>query len=229
MKKNTIRGYIILAILFVVFTVIAFVIPCEKNTVFWLGYIFAVVAMAAQVYVLQITIAKGNDVKSRFYGAPIAHLGVIYLLSQLAVSLVEIILAGVLPYWIVVIINVVFLLIAAVGCITAEAMREEIVRQDEALKKDTTAMRNLQALAATVVRQCEDADTKKILQGLSDDFRYSDPVSSDKSSGMEAGLLAKMEQLQKAVIDGNNEYVKEIAKKIKVELAERNRVCSLSK
>ena len=48
MNKNATRGIIILAILLVVFSVIAFVIPFPKNTVFWIAYLCGVFAILFQ-------------------------------------------------------------------------------------------------------------------------------------------------------------------------------------
>lgn len=49
-------------------------------------------------------------------------------------------------------------------------------------------MRALQSMTASFVGMCQDADIKKSLQGLSDDFKNSDLVSSDDTKEMEAEL-----------------------------------------
>ncbi len=51
MNKNKLRFYIVVAAVFVAFTVISFAVPFVKNGAFWVAYIFAVLAIAAQVYV----------------------------------------------------------------------------------------------------------------------------------------------------------------------------------
>jgi len=61
-------------------------------------------------------------------------------------------------------INVLLLALAVVGCITVDAMRDEIVRQDDVLKKKVSSMRELQSLAASLVSQCADASLKPTLQ-----------------------------------------------------------------
>ena len=37
MKKNSSKGYLILDILFILVSVIAFAVPTAKNTAFWIG------------------------------------------------------------------------------------------------------------------------------------------------------------------------------------------------
>ena len=79
MGKNEIRGYIVDAIVFIIFSVISFAPPFHKAGVFWLAYIFGVIAIVYQIYVFKISFSQGDDVKSKFYGFPIARVGVIYL------------------------------------------------------------------------------------------------------------------------------------------------------
>ena len=56
MKNKT--PYIVIAIAFILFNVIAFAIPTEKASVFWIGYVFTVVAFAVQAFVWHLTIGK---------------------------------------------------------------------------------------------------------------------------------------------------------------------------
>ena len=108
--------YLILAIVFVLFSVIVFAALFANTAAFWISYAFAVVALALQVYAWPKAFDfEGHDVKSRFYGFPIARLGIYYLVIQLAVSIIEIALSKYLPTWVVIIINVLFLAVAQIG------------------------------------------------------------------------------------------------------------------
>lgn len=229
MGKNKVRGYIILAVLLVVFSVIAFVPPFEMTTTFWIGYVFGVLAIAFQIYIFKASFEDGVDVKSKFYGFPIAKVGVIYLACQLLVSLVEIGVATMLPVWIAVIFNVILTALAVVGCIAAETMRDEIVRQDEILKENVSNMRALQSLSSSLVGLCQDENLKKTLQDLADEFKYSDPVSSEDTLDIENNLKSVVGEIQKAIIDGEFEAAGNLVVRAKSELAERNRVCKLGK
>ena len=55
MSKNRLRGYITLAVLLAVFSVVAFAAPFSKTAVFWLAYVFGVIAIAYQIYVFQMS------------------------------------------------------------------------------------------------------------------------------------------------------------------------------
>ena len=228
MSKNATRGIITLAVLFVVFTVIAFVIPFPKTTVFWIAYLCGVFAILFQIYIFKSSFGN-EDARSRFYGFPIARLGIIYLVIQLIASIAEIALAKFIPAWIVIVINVLILAFALIGCITAETMRDEIAKQDGKLKKSVFNMRELQSISATLVDQCGDENLKKDLKKLADEFRYSDPLSSDKTKVLEADLQSRVSDLQQAIVDGDIEGAKALCSKISGCLKERNRICALSK
>ena len=66
-------------ILLIVFSVITFVLPFKKNTLFWLSYAFGVFAILFQLYVLMKAFHGTESVRSRFYGFPIAKVGLIYM------------------------------------------------------------------------------------------------------------------------------------------------------
>ena len=228
MTKNASKGIMILVILLAVFSVIAFVIPFPKNTVFWIAYACGVFAILFQLYIFRSSFGKA-DARSRFYGFPIARLGIYYLIIQLAVSVIEIALSKFLPTWTVIVINVLILAAALIGCITAETMRDEIAAQDGKLKKSVSNMRELQSLTAALPTQANDAELKKSLQKLADEFRYSDPLTSDKTSALEEDMYSQIGDLQQALVDGDTDGAKALCLKLLNSLRERNRICSINK
>lgn len=229
MRGNNIRGYIVDAILFVVFSVIAFAAPFKMTGVFWLGYIFGVIAIVSQIYFIKISFLNGKDVKSKFYGFPIAKIGVFYLGIQVGLSLAEFITAGFLPVWIALIVNTLMIAFAAIGTIATDVMRKEIVKQDVQIKINVKNIRALQSQTVSLVDMCQDADIKKQLQGLADDFKYSDPVSSEDTQEMETELKFLVNEIQRALIDGDMKSVESFCVRVKASLAERNRICKLAK
>lgn len=229
MSKNSVRGLIVLVILLAVFSIIAFLIPFARTATFWIAYGFGNFAILFQLYIFRTSFAGDGTAKSRFYGFPIARLGIYYLAAQLAISVLEFALSKVIPTWIALLINLLLAALAVIGCITAETMRDEIVRQDKRLKKDVSSMRELQSLSSTLVNQCDDSELKKDLQKIVDDLRYSDPVTSEKTSELEADIRTQLTNLQQAVTDGDIEGAKTLCRKLSGSLAERNRICSISK
>ena len=187
MSKNKLRFYVAIAIIFVVLTVIAFALPLAKTATFWISYIFAVIALAVQIYAYPKAF-EGESVKSKFYGFPIARITTIYLIAQLVLSLICMLAGKWVPVWIPLILSVVMLGAAAVGFIAAEGMRDEVERQDVVHKANVGTMRALQSKAVFITNQCEDASTKKALDAFAEALRFSDPVSSDALADIEENL-----------------------------------------
>ncbi len=229
MTKNGKRGYIILAVVFVVWSVIAFAPPFSKTAVFWMAYLFGVVSIAFQIYVFKIAFDKGEDAKSRFYGFPIAKIGIAYLGVQLLISLIEIIVAAFLLTWVALLINVIILALAFVGCIAAETMRDEIEKQDVSLKKDVANMRGLQSLSASIASQCTIDELKGDISKVAEEFKYSDPVTSEQTKELEEELKKQMNEIQNAILESDVDGTKMLCAKVLAELAERNRICALNK
>lgn len=232
MSKNRIRFYVSLAIVFAIFNVIVFAIPFKHNAVFWLSYVFAIVAMAIQLYSYPKAFDfEGHDVRSKFYGFPLARLTTIYLILQLALSFIFMIIGKFadVKTWIPIVLYAVFLGVFAIGFIAADTMKDEIERQDVVHKANVGTMRAMQSKAVFIAGQCEDAETKKALDAFAELLRFSDPVSSPAVADIEENLTGLLEELGNAVIDKDYSAAKTLCAKATSLLADRNRMCKLNK
>ena len=225
MKKATMRGVISLAIVLALYHLIVFVVPFFRGVTFWISYGFTMVAFVVVAASIYIAFLKNPDAKSRFYGFPIARIGVIYGSVQLLVSLAVMALTCLIPWWIPVVVYAIGLGVAAIGLISAEAVVDEIRTQDDKLKAETSLMRSLQSKISQIAGQSENA----ALRALAEEFRYSDPVSSDAIADAEADLAAAVDQLQAAYVDGDSDAMDQLCRKVSVLLSERNRLCKLNK
>lgn len=225
MKKDAMRAIVVAVIIFVIYNLITFVIPFAHTTAFWISYGFTLVAFAVVCASIYIAFIKNPDAKSRFYGFPIARIGVLYGGAQLIVSLFVMALAKWTPWWIPTLVYAIGLGAAVIGLVSAEAVVEEIQTQDMKLKKDVTLMRNLQSKISQIASQTDDSAIKS----LAEEFRYSDPVSNDAIADAEADLAAAVDELQAAYVDGDNEAIAQLCRKTAVLLVERNRLCKLNK
>ncbi len=229
LNKNEMRTVLIAAIVLVLFCVLAFAIPFVHGPVFWLSLLFTIIAIVAQVYVAKKAFENGEGARSKFYGFPIARVGFIYLMAQLIVGLGCMALGAFLPAWVAVVIFGLILAAAAIGFITVDAMRDEVERQDTVLKKNVSAMRDLQSRSASIAAQCDDPALKTALNALAEKFRFSDPVSNDATVEAEAELSMLMGELQNACLESDMSSVSLLTAKIEAKLNERNRLCKLNK
>ena len=225
MKKDAVRGVVVLGVLLVLYILIAFLIPFVHTATFWVSFVFTLIAFGVVAASIYIAFVKNPDAKSRFYGFPIAKIGVIYGAVQLAAGLVLMALAAIVPAWIAVLVYAVALGAAVIGLVSAEAVVSEIHVQDAKLKNNVALMRSLQSKINQIAAQSED----KGIKALAEEFRYSDPVSSDALAEIERDLAAVVDELQAAIVDGEGEAADKLCRKAAATLAERNRLCKLNK
>ncbi len=119
--------------------------------------------------------------------------------------------------------------ISAIGFIAADAMKEEVERQDTVHKANVGTMRALQSKAVFVASQCEDVETRKVLDSFSEALRFSDPVSNATTADIEENLTGLLEELGNAVLDKDYAAAKTLCAKASTLLADRNRMCKLNK
>lgn len=229
MKKNTVRWWIVLAVMLVVYDVVVFAVPFEKSAVFFLSWLFTQVAIGAQIYVIRAAFYQGEGATSKFYGWPIARIGTVYLVTQIALGLLFMALGSMVKLWIPLILYVILLGVSAVGFVAADAMRDEVERQDVKLKKDVACMRALQSKAASLVQLAQEDQTRKALEKFSEDLRFSDPMSGETLVDIEADLTACVDELHQAVVDGDHKNASALVQKAETVLMERNRLCKLDK
>lgn len=225
MKKDTVRAIVVAVVALVIYNLIAFLIPFAHTAAFWISYGFTLAAFAVVCASIYIAFIKNPDAKSRFYGFPIARIGVLYGIAQLIVSLVVMAIAKWIPWWIPVLVYAIGMGAAVIGLVSAEAVVEVIQTQDVKLKKDVSLMRSLQSKVSQIASQTDDAAIK----ALAEEFRYSDPVSNDAIADAEADLAAAVDELQAAYVDGDNDAMAQLCRKATALLAERNRICKLNK
>ena len=231
MKKNVMRWWIVLGIVVVVYNVLAFALPFPKTAVFAVCYLFSMIAILAQIYVIRTAFCLGEGVKSKFYGFPIARLGVIYLAVQIILGFLFMTLDLVLPIpvWLPLVLFVVLLGAAAVGFVAADAMRDEIVRQEAKQENRISRMREFQASARTLTSLNKAPGAARPLEDLAESLRFSDPVSSEVLAALEDQLAGCLRELQAAVSRQDTEQITLLCQKANQVLAERNQLCKLSK
>lgn len=229
MKKNIARTGATVVLLLALLNLIAFVIPFARTTIFWLGYIFTSVAILAQLPLMLYAFTPKGSLRDSLYGFPIARLSLIYLLVQAVTGLLCMVLAAWVPFSAALIVQAVVLVLAIIGCMATSAIRDEIHNQDARLQKDVSVMRELRSRAGALAGQAQGEAVQEQLRKLADDFRFSDPVSSEATFPLESELRACMDNLERALTDGDMDGVAKLCAKAAALLAERNRLCKLNK
>lgn len=220
MKNNIKKAYMALGIAFIVFNVIAFVVPMVKTKTFWIAYAFTIVAFALQVAVWNTAFKADDALKSKYLGIPIVYVGILYLVLQI-IAFAVFFAFPVIPSWIAVIACVLILGLSAICLIGTDAARNEIKRVEEKVTQKVFYIRQLQTDVEMLAEQEQNPETKAALTELAEKIRYSDPMSSEELADIEEKINNTLTELKSAtdktaIITKFNSLLTERNKKIKL-------------
>lgn len=180
--KQRLSAFVVDIIVLILFSVIVFVIPIPKTGVFWLSYVFALLAIVSQLGFAYVAFCNGESARSKFYGFPVFRIGLLYLIVQMALSLVFMLLLNWMPVWIPFLLYVILLGVASIGLIAADNVRDTVSLVEEKQHRNTSMMRLLrQDAEALMVRYPE-------LSDFAEQLRCSDPVSTSATADLEQQL-----------------------------------------
>ena len=222
MKKNSTKGYVILGVLFVLVSIIAFAVPTSKTTTFWIAYVFTAAAFAAQIGIWKTALGKEETLKSKFLGFPIVHIGIAYAVIQV-IAFAVFMFVPTLPAWSAIVTCSVITGVSAVCMISADAGRDEIERVEAKVQKKVFYIRELQADIELLADNESDAAVKTALTHLAEKIRFSDPMSSEQLADLENKISAKVLELKTAP----NKV--EIITELNSLFDERNKKCKILK
>ena len=224
-SKNQTRMLVLWCVALGVFHIVILFLPLTRNFLFWLAYAFDVVAIIGQLPIMSLAFKNGQDAKSRFYGFPIARVGLIYLVVQFIAGTVVMLLCEWVPLWLAMILFVCILAFAIVGVIGTDTMRDKVEKIDSETISHTQMMREL----SSKVKQLSEHYTYSQLAKLAEEIRYSDPVSSDALRAVEERLSHSIDALTKALAEGNTDLINRLIQNTFSILNERNQLCKQMK
>ena len=220
MKKNSTKGYILLGILFVLVSVIAFTVPAAKTAAFWISYVFTVIAFAAQIVIWKAALGRAKSLKSKFLGFPVVHIGMVYLVVQI-IAFAVFLFAPALPVWSAIVAGAVIAGSSAICMIAADVGRSEIAQVSAKAREGTFYIEQLQTDIESLADTETNAETKTALKQLAEKIRFSDPVRDAQITDIENRITAKISEMKSAtdksrIINELNSLLDERNKKIKI-------------
>ena len=222
MKQNSTKGYVILGILFVLISIIAFAVPTVKTATFWIAYVFTAAAFAAQIGIWKTALGKEGTLKSKFLGFPVVHIGIVYAIIQ-TVAFAVFLFVPTLPVWSAIVVCSVIAGISAVCMISVDAGRNEIERVEAKVQNKVFYIRELQADIELLADNETNADVKTALTQLAEKIRFSDPMSNEQLADLEDKISTKIEELK------TTSSQLEIITELNSLLDERNKKCKILK
>ena len=220
MKKISSKGYVILGILFVLLSVVAFAVPSAKTAAFWISYAFTVIAFAAQIAIWKAGLGCNESLKSKFLGFPVVHIGIVYLVIQ-SITLAAFLFIPTLPIWSAVVACAAITGVFAVCLITSDVGRSEIERVSAKVQEKTFFIKQVQTEIELLADAETDVATKSALTQLAEKIHYSDPMSDEQIVDIENRIAAKIAELKSSkdkvkIINELNSLLDERNRKIKI-------------
>ena len=194
----------VIFIAFATFNLLAFVIPFQRNLIFWIAYVFAVIAILSQAFIYKIAFDKADNLTRVFLGYPILRIGKFYLIIQMILSLVLMITTSfvLFPLSIAIVPCVLLLAGFSVSIILSDIAREKIDNIRTGQIVSTEFIKGLRADLQSLIPRVTDNTLKTKLEKLSDAVRFSDPVSSKGLEELENEIGQKFALLKQAVVNG---------------------------
>lgn len=228
MKKKT-QLYAILGIAAVMFIVIVCVVPFRKGSIFVISLICELIAFALQIPFFKVAFEDRDSLKSKVLGFPVFRIGLIYLAVQTVLSMLMIILATAVesfPLWVAIILYVIVAGFALICGVSADIARDTVENIEMRTAVDTSFMKELRVRAESLVSANDTYRSE--LTKLSENIRFSDPVSSTSSKNADHSLDMAMSELERALSDGSGD-ISALCRNVQNALNERNNIVKLNK
>jgi len=125
--KRLSKGCVILGILFVLVSIIAFAVPTLKTVTFWVAYGFTVAAFIGQIVIWKTALGKAKTPDRTFLGLPIVCIGIGYGVVQ-GIAFAIFLFVPTLPTWSAVVVCSIIAGVSMVCMVAASVARKEIER-----------------------------------------------------------------------------------------------------
>ena len=231
LNKKSKSAIAVFAIAAFVYAFCFIIIPFPKNAASWISFVFTLVSFVLSLGVTLYVFGKDDEMTSKFYGFPIFKIAYMYPLVQFAVGVIICLIAAfvAVPYWVALILSLIILGVSAIGVIATDNARDIVEENEAEIERVTKATKLFNLNVSSVLDLCTEPSVKKELEKLAESFRFSDPVSSDATEEIENTIMEKLENLKISISSSDSD--ENIAKitELKNLLAERNRICKVSK
>ncbi len=234
MKKNFKFYALIWAILLAVWCAVVFlvrpIIPgyvINYDARFWIAFVFIVAAFIGNLVCAYLAF-KAENLKKMFLNLPLITVSWSALIAMLVVGSVLMLIPN-CPAWVAAVVCIIILAFNAIAVIKAGWTADVVSKVDERVAAQTLFIKNLtvdtESLLSHAKSDAVKAECKKVFEAV----RYSDPMSNDALSVIEAKITVKVDEFSSAVGADDAEKVKEIADEIIMLVADGNKKCKALK
>jgi len=199
----------------------------EYDARFWIAWGFIIAAFIGNL-ICAFFAFKAQNLKKMFYNLPLITVSWSALIIMLVAGLILMLIPN-CPAWIAAIVCILILAFNAVAVVKAVWAADTVEIVDEKVKTQTSFIKNLTVDAEGILARAKSDAVKAECKKVYEAVRYSDPMSNEALSVIEAKISAKMDEFSTVVDIDNTEKAKVIAGEIAVLIGDRNRNCKVLK
>ena len=184
-----------------------------------LGLVIALTATA-------VAAKRGTTAERRFLGVALIYSGIKYFVLLLIWAAVSLIYG--FSIWVMGIVGIALMAIALIEVTAAGTAGKTVAARGDEVRQKTLFIRAYRAKAENLEARAPEA-LKAECEAVTEAFRYADPMSHDGLTAVEEEIAARFETFSAAVLSGNPDAAKPVAKELLALLEERNRTCRMLK
>ena len=216
------------AVLFVAFCLISFIIPVDRETGFWIGFVLITLAFIGQLVCAYYVFTIGDKVKF-FYNFPIFMIAYTGLCVNAIVGVIFMALGDKIPSWIGAVICIVVLALQVVAVLKASGAAGLVDARDEAIREQTAFVKLFTVDTDNLFKSAATPEIQEECRKVYEAARYSDPMSTPQLTGLEQEITLKFGALKAAVAGGDLDRVKEASNEVIQAIGARNNMCKALK
>ena len=211
-----IKFNLVFLVLFVLYSIIVMLLFSNKGYVFWVSYLFTLIAFIVQ-FILNYYLLGKNE-SSSFNSFPLLIMSNTYLAIQIIVSLV--LMFDIMSLeWTIVIQSLILGIFVIIGLLLSQG-KEHIESVEEDTKNRTLFLTEMKK-EVEILSNKVDVDLKDDFDDLFEVVRFANPMSNEKISPLENEILATFDKLKEEVNQNNKENILKIMDKLKDMFSER--------
>ena len=228
MKKNFKFYAIGWALLLIIFNVISILVPgwttLEKTTPsFWIGYAFINAAFIGQLVCAWMAF-KDDSAKKTFYNLSLFSVSYAGLVSNFVVGAICMIITP-LPYWVGAIICPFIFIVNLIAVIKAKIAVELASEVDKKIETATAFIYEMREESESIFARAKTDEVKAASKKVRDAFKYSDPMSHEGLTTIEAEIKDHFTLFAKAIAEKSDDIASAEAETLLVLITDRNNKC----
>ena len=181
--------WILFLLTFIIINAIIVLVPFEKTGNLIVAWAGTVLMFLIGGVVLKVAMGKRSE-RSEAYliGQKLLKTACLLVGIQLLVLLAVALLGNGLPFWAVMLIEIILILVSILVLIRKDMARDTVRKIEKDISTSTADVKSLRVKAEALCSTIDDPENAKALQQLADELRYTDPVSNDATAPYESRL-----------------------------------------